>query len=391
MLVDKLKRPANLVIALSLIAASVLPVIASQTVSAYGLLASRSIEMSSSKQADTNVIYKLGFTTATTNALAGLVVNFCDNSPIVGDSCNPPTGFDTVSASLALANQSGITGWSVDTTNSTANKLILTRASSSISNGVAASVDLGTAVNGITNPNTTNTTFYARILTYDTAAHAQAYNPTASGGGTGVIDAGGVALSTSNQITVTSKVQERLSFCIYTGINCAAGGNAVTLGDTNGVLDPSGEYVDKTTKYDVATNAGGNAVIRMKGDTLKAGSFDITAIGAAAASTNPGNEQFGFCTYASSGAGTLTPTAPYNNANCNTTTQTAGTGSTGGSGTAQFAFDTTNINTTYGQSIATKNPGTSSTGIIAFIGNISNTTEAAIYTTTLTFVATGTY
>jgi len=363
----------------------------SNTASAYTLPTSRSIKLSSSAQAATNTIYTLAFTTnsgGVSASTAGLVVDICQNDPIIVDTCTAPTGFDWVKATLALANQSGITGWSVDTTNSTASKLILTRTASSIATATAFSIDLGTGANGVTNPNNTNTTFYARVITYDTAAHAQAY--TSTNLGTGSIDAGGIALSTTAQITITAKVQETLTFCVYTGANCGAGGTSVLLGDTNDVLSPSGPFVDKNTKYDVATNASSGVAIRIKGDTLKSGSFDVAAIGASAASSSAGTEQFGFCTYQSTGSG-LTPASPYNNANCSTTTQTAGTGSTGGNGTAQFAFDSANTNTTYGQVYANKTAGASSTGVIAFIGNIATTTEAGSYTTTLTFIATGTY
>ncbi len=361
------------------------------TASAYTLQSSRSIKLSSSAQAATNTIYTLAFTTnsgGVSASTAGMVVDICQNDPIIADTCTAPTGFDWVKATLALANQSGITGWSVDTTNSTASKLILTRTTSSVATATAFSIDLGTAANGVTNPNNTNTTFYARVITYDTGAHAQAYTSTNLGSGS--IDAGGIALSTTAQITITARVQETLTFCVYTGANCGAGGTSVLLGDTNDVLSPSGPFVDKNTKYDVATNASSGVAIRIKGDTLKSGSFDVAAIGSTAASSSTGAEQFGFCTYQSTGSG-LTPASPYNNANCSTTTQTAGTASTGGNGTAQFAFDSANTNTTYGQVYANKVAGASSTGIIAFIGNIATTTEAGSYTTTLTFIATGTY
>jgi hypothetical protein len=399
MLVEKLKRPSSLALVAALLLATMLPAFISVKAHAYGLLGSRFIQLSSSKQADTDVQYKVSFNVATTGVIGGVVVDFCGDSPIIGDTCTAPTGFNINKATLNMSAESAaFTGatpaFAVDTTNSSASKLVYTSSggTSSQSSGTTLTLTLGdgTAGHGVTNPNTTNTTFYARILTFDTEAHAQAYTSTAANGGTGAIDAGGVAMSTANQITVTSKVQERLAFCVYTGANCAAGGSSVALGNDKGVLDPAGPFVDKTTKYDVSTNAANGVAIRIKGDTLKSGSFDIAAIGGTAASSSSGSEQFGFCNYQSTGSG-LTPAAPYNNGNCSTTTQTAGTARTGGNGTAQFAFDTTNTNTTYGQVFANKTAGTTSTGVIAFIGNISNTTEAAIYTTTLTFVATGTY
>jgi hypothetical protein len=368
-------------------------------------VSSRTIKISSSKQADTDVTYSVAFTTATTSNVGGVIINICQDSPIIGDTCTAPSGFKFHAKSgdntLALANQAGITDFQVDTTGATDNILVLSRTggAANVNASVAVTVDLGSTggSDGVDNPNNTNTTFYARILTYDTQAHAEAYSPTAAGGGTGVVDAGGIALSTANQITITSKVQERLTFCVYTGANCGAGGSAVALGNDKGVLDPNGAFVDKNTKYDVSTNAASGVAIRVKGDTLKSGSFSINAIGGTATASSPGSEQFGFCTYQSTGSG-LVPDNLYDGDSagttstaCTGTTQSAGTASTGGDNSAAFAFDTTNTNTTYGQTFATKPAGNTSQGTIAFVGNISNTTEAAIYTTTLTFVATGTY
>ncbi len=401
---EKLRQHVSLAVIAVLLVASITPALIAKKASAYGLVTERFIKMSSSADgtiaAGQDVTYQVGFKPATSTTVGGMVVTFCSNSPIIGDTCTAPTGFNTNFATLALANQVTVAGFAIDTTNSTANTVVLTNGTpQALTAGVAVSFDLGSTggSDGLTNPTNVNTTFYARILTYDTDVHAQRYvanisgsGPFAPAPGPGNIDAGGIALSTAEQITITSKVQERLTFCVYTGVNCAAGGAAVTLGDTNGVLDPAGPYVDKNTQYDVATNASVGVAIRIKGDTLKSGSFDITAIGNTAAASNPGNEQFGFCSYQTTGSG-LTPAAPYDNANCNTTTQTAGTGTPGGAGTGQFAFNTTNTTSTYGDVFANKIAGSTSSGVIAFIGNISNTTEAGIYATTLTFIATGTY
>lgn len=403
--VQKLRKPKALAAAILLVIASVAPLFTQDTANAYGLLSQRKITMSTSANGATDVNYEVSFNTATNlTDIQGIVIDFCSNSPIIGETCTAPTGFSTNEANLALSS-TGVTGFSLHA-NTTANTVILTRSSGS---GIAANtnvvITLGSTGgnDGITNPTTTNDTFYARILVYNTQAGATGYAPASPGAEPPLVDAGGIALSTAAQITVTSKVQEKLTFCIYTSAanyaDCTGvSGTAVTLGDENGVLDTTGPYVDKTTKYNIATNASVNAAIRIKGETLETGSFNIAEIGAAAAASNAGNEQFGFCTYTDAGstdAATLIPDAPYNNANCNTTTQTAGlTGGTGGNGTAQFAFDsnnTTGTTSTYGDLFATKTAGDFSTGIIAMIGNIANTTEAGIYTTTLTFIATGTY
>lgn len=388
-------------------------------------MSERNIRLSSSANGTLtdgqDVTYRVGFKVADdTQNIGGIVVEFCANTPIIGDSCTAPTGFDVDAANLAIANVTFITGFTVDVAESTVNKVVLNHATS-INPGTAELIEfeLGTAAanDGIDNPENANTTFYARILTYTSATGADDYTSTDIDGPTNTtppVDAGGVALSTAAQITITAKVPEKLTFCVYTtgtGNDCTTkSGTAITLGDTNGVLSDTGAYVDKNAKYTVATNALFDVVIRVKGGTLKTTpacpettgqSCSIDATGDPGAVSAPGTEQFGFCTYVSNDTtptATLTPTAPYNDStDCATTTQTAGTGTPGGAGTptpATFAFfndSTAGTTSTYGDQFANKDAGTFSTGILVFLGNITTTTEPGIYTTTLTFIATGTY
>lgn len=399
---NALRRPYYLLVVFMLALSSVMPLVLSQKASAYGLLASRNIAISNSAIGSVtdgqNVTYQASFNIATTGNVGGVVIDFCSTTPIIGDTCNVPTGFTLASASLNA--QTGLSGFTESAApNNDTNTFIVINATPQ---SMTATNAVTITITGVTNP-TTLGSFYARIITYNTQANAEAYSPTASGGGTGTVDAGGVALSTAEQITVTSKVQERLTFCVYADTADAEYGNNdctskqgtnVILGDTNGVLDPNGPYVSTATRYSITTNAGGGATIKIKGATLTSGGNTITAIGATATSSTTAAEQFGFCTYQQAGSG-LTPAAPYNDATCDAqTSHTAGTGTPGGAGTATFAYDTNGTDgttSTYGDTIATKTAGNFSTGELAFIGNISNTTEAGIYTTTLTFIATGTY
>lgn len=425
----QIQKWSRIAVAALLLIASFAPIFSRSHVGAYALPTDRFIRMSSSAYGShpdgdgDNVTYQVGFTTNQGGAasnIGGIVVEFCDDSPIIGDSCgniNASENFDlNEGAGLAIANQVGITGWTIDAA-TVANRLILTRTPGSI----AQNLDVTFDINGITNPDNVNTTFYARIITFTTNAGAQNYvSNNIEAGGTAV-DAGGVALSTAAQITITARVPERITFCVFTNDDSTApntcgtgvgatgdlGGTAVTLGDTNGVLDFTGPFVDKNAKYSIATNASANVAIHVKGPTLKltpacadgAGqNCSIDPNGSPGSASVPGTEQFGFCTYESAGtpsagSGGLTADVPYNSGSCNTTTQTAGTGGTGGAGATVFAFDDggTGTNSTYGDLFATKTPGVFSTGVLAFIGNISLITEPGVYSTTLTFIATGTY
>jgi len=387
----RLNRLAYGISAVLLLGVALVPAFSSKAF-AYGQVGARYVKMNSSAQAATSVTYEIGFTVATAGAVQGVGVDFCSNSPILGDTCTAPSGF-TVGAGTTTGSVTGMTGTWSGAAGQSGRTLLLTLGTpgGTASAGAAATFTLTTA----TNPNTTNTSFYARIYTFATAAAVGTWNTANSGGAStlGVVDAGGVALSTANQITVTAKVQETLTFCVYTGANCAAGGTAVALGDTNGVLSTAGPFVDKTTKYDVATNAGGaspGVTIRFKAPTLTSGANTINAIGATPATSLAGSNQFGLCSYVASGAN-LTIDAMYAGAGCSGTTQTAGTGSTGGAGSVPFALDTGSTATTFGDDLATATAGASSTGQIAYLGNVSATKAAGVYTSTFNFVATGTY
>jgi len=388
------------------------PLLSNNIASAYGQITTRSIKMSSSANGATDVTYQASFITATTSNIGGLVIDFCANSPIIEASCTAPTGFDANTAGLALANQVGITDFAVNNigTADDANTIVLTRTAASVSSATTVTFDLGSTggSDGITNPTTTNTTFYARIITFNSNAGAQGYTSgdMDAGDPNSDVDAGGVALSTAEQLIVTAKVPERLVFCIYVDTGQAPAndctgktGSAVNLGDDNGALHVEGEFVNKDAFYGVSTNAGGGTVIRVKGDTLTSGSDTIDAITTEAGSTI-GTEQFGLCNYEDQGSG-LTLDTKYDGTdgitgNCSTVADNSGTATTGNAtpdGT-WFTFDTNTTDgtaSTYGDELASKAAGDFSTGNIAFVGNIAPATEAGIYLSTLTFIATGTY
>lgn len=378
----KRQRLTRIVVSFLLVFTSAVPILLNSPLAEAAQVTSRFIQVTNSAASATDVTYTTSFKAGSTHTVRGIVVQFCSNSPLVNTACTAPTGFDINKATLVLANQSGISGFSIDTTNSTANTLIITNAAGSALTGgtTVVAFDAGSSggSDGITNPSTTNQTYYARLVTYTTVAGAQGYVDTAIDTAGTHSDDGGIALSTANQITITAKVQETLTFCVYTGINCAAGGTAVALGDANGVLANTAlVYTDNSSKFDLATNASTGAVVRLKGDTLKTsgGTFSIDPHGATctADSTATNLEQFGV-RVTSSGA-PLAAIAPYN---CSAGNHT---------------FDVANTNTAIGQTIANTGGGALDvqTGTMEFAAKSALTTEAGIYTTTITFIATATY
>jgi len=71
--------------------------------SAATQITSRSITMANSNQGTSGVSYKITFTPAASYTAKSIVVDFCDNDPLPGDSCTLPTGF-SVTGSPAVDN-----------------------------------------------------------------------------------------------------------------------------------------------------------------------------------------------------------------------------------------------------------------------------------------------
>jgi hypothetical protein len=156
----------------------------------------------------------------------------------------------------------------------------------------------------------------------------------------------------------------------------------LALGDSNGVLASTTTYYTGTAKFGVASNASSGVIVRLKGDTLKTGSFSISGQGdtCTADSSSSATEQFGL-RISSAGAG-QTATAPYNCA-ANNHAIDLGTACSSGEG---------NVSCTYGDRLAsTAAPNDESQSTMEFGAKAASSTEAGIYTATFTFIATGTY
>ncbi|HVS58179.1 MAG TPA: hypothetical protein VHD60_00365 [Candidatus Saccharimonadales bacterium] len=370
-------------VATALTAAVVVPNLLTSSVYA-AQVTSRSIEISSSTAGATGVSYQVGFTPATTaTTIQAIIVDFCSNDPIIGDSCTAPTGFSVGTPTVTGVTVTGQTGgtWTASSQN-TGRTLELANGSSTGTPSGAVTFTLTTA----TNPNFAtcgtpdthpNCSFYGRILTFATTANATTWLGTANGSAnTGFIDYGGVALSTSAVINITAKVMETLSFCVY---NATCGDDpSFTIGHAVGsatVIDSSA--VDTSNvKFDIATNAQSGAIIRLKGDTLKSGSNSLLAAGAAAQTIANGDTSHQFGVRVSTAGTNITATSPYN--------------------AAGYAFDTStggeNVTTTYGDDFAhLSGPTNSSTSTITFAATAANTTPAGTYTGAEQLIATGTF
>ncbi len=345
-------------------------------------LAERSIQPSSASisAAATSVQYTVRFTAET--AAGAVVVLFCDNSPVVTEDCDAPTGMSVAGAAAGT----GVTS----VASATANRI----------NATATVSDTGeTSLNftGLTNP-TVAGTIYARILTFVDGTAAGAYvvgtNPPA------IIDSGAVAMYFDESVNVYGTVLETLSFCV-SGAAIAADCTGVVapnvrLGEevTTGVYAlNSGALSTGTLHTQISTNAASGAVVRLKssascGGLMLAGTSTCPIEAALGTTVAAGEAKFGVRTGtavdAAGGAlvGTLrpyaNPTAFYDNTNY------------------KFNYSSTNpttegVTSTWGDPFLDTNnePATNVNMPLTFAASVTSQTPAGLYSTDLSMIAVG--
>ncbi len=297
--------------------------------------------------------YQVAFTAPAQPLLGSIKVEFCSNSPLIGDVCVPPAGFNVLAA--ALAAQSGETGFTVHSS-TTSNILVMSRTP-------APSANIPTSYT-LTNVQSAGAagSQYARYVTY------------AEDDASGVIlDSGGIAYSLNDTFGVTTEVPPRLEFCIGTsilGVSCSgASGSYVALGDFSHTDAAKGQM-----QMVIGTNAGNGYTIRVNGNTLTSGNNAIQALASPTFSA-PGNNQFGINLRANgnptagadpSGPGSGQPEADYNMPN-------------------RYTFRP-------GDVIASKNTVEDYRKYtVTYLVNISRTQPPGIYSGTYTYVALGNF
>lgn len=362
-----------------------------QSPDSFNLLGARSLMLSSAQPSATDVNYQWEFELQNAGTLGSIAIEICGNDPILGNDCEPAVGFDATNHTNPTLN---IDGQPIDLDSTSGNAIAVSATLDDVE-PVAAETPVVLTLENVQNPESLGT-FYARVYTY--TDQSMDYE-------TSALAAGGIAVSTAESITIESKVQENLTFCIFTAdltdpsdyeACTQATPDIVMLGDSNGVLSITDPSITKDPKYNITTNATQGATIRIKGSTLTAGSFQVDPVGdtspgdGVAQASSPGTEQFGFCTYTDPNSVDtgLAAVAPYDDPNC--------AGVTSGQGSnidnnALFAFDEGSMNSIYGAPIAFKPAGEWSTGRLAFLANIANTTEPGVYEAAFELIVTGRY
>ncbi len=208
------------------------------------------------------------------------------------------------------------------------------------------------------------------IISYDntnsinaTTAGSKAITINGTFGDTGTIT---VEILTDDTVSVVATVPQTLSFSISDntiGFGTLSSSAAVfATGDT---LGSAAEI--EANNLQAATNAGSGYTITVKGATLTSGNFTINAIGGINTASAPATEQFGLRIVSSGGVGAAS--APY-----------AASG---------FAYGATASASS--QVASASAPSANTTYSVRYLANIGATTEAADYSTTLTYAATANF
>lgn len=348
-------------------------------------ISDRSVALSSASAKATGVSYTVNFTAV--QAAGAYVVEFCTNTPLIGQDCTAPTGM--VATSAAKGTDGNTTATAVT---GAANKLTVT-------NAITASQAVKDTFTGITNPDNAGTV-YARIVTYDNATDAGLYTSTLTST-TGVEDKGSVALSITDSMVVSGDVLETMQFCVSgdqtNPITADCGGTLVAptlnLGEKNGNVTAlsSGAVSTGNIQTQISTNASGGAVVYLKSSTTGCGGLVLAGVGDC--NIKP----------LTTGAADFAGTAAFG--------VKLGTDVDTGSGSARQAYihdgtygstnyfmnyvsgDATGVTSTYGDPILTTD-GTqvnSQNMQLTFGASIAPNTPAGRYSADLSLIATGTF
>lgn len=318
-----------------------------------GQLTDRTLELSTSA-GNTAATWTFTFDVADTTALNGITFQPCTTA---SGACTTPTSWSNSGATLSSLTYNGSSqgSWALD--NSAGYLRIKDNSSvTAITNPVVATFAT------VTNPDTTNESFFVRIVTYTGDDFTSA------------LDSGVVAASTAQDISLSATVDESITFCTgtsgITNSSCSgATGSSIDLGTVTASTTGSG-----TSQFGVGTNSSSGYSVTVNGATLTSGSDTITA-NATQATSSQGSEQFGLNLRDNAtpnigadvdGAGDGTVEANYNTAD-------------------QYRFVT-------GDAVASDGEADDfRLFTVSYIANISTATEAGAYTATMTYIATATF
>jgi hypothetical protein len=373
------KRVALFALAVIFLAAALTPLIPNKNVSA-AQITNRTLTLENGASDGASkpggiVKHLFSFTIPSNTSIGSIQFLYCTTA---AGTCTMPTGLVTTSATLS--NQTGLTGFTlVNTTNGAP---YITRVAA-VGTG-AVTYELST----VTNPTTTNTSFFTRITTFSST------NAT-----TGATDSGTVTASTATAIVLSGIMPESIIFCTGQTITTAGGVpdcTTATAGaiDFNQLFSPTDTAIAES-QMAASTNAASGYSITVSGATLTSGSNTITALGTAANSIKS-TGQFGMNLRAntSAAASSFPGTTPYASADIaaasnGTTLKGQPVPSSGYdvADTFKFVSGDTVANSANGGA----GPTDAQIYTASYIVNVPGRQPAGTYVTTLTYTCTATF
>lgn len=269
--------------------AGISPVLFQGTANA-ATLTSRSVTIASSQADATGVTYDFVFTTQSASSIQSLVFQFC-STPL--GTCTLPGGAgaankidvsqvtastsDTLSADVAtaFADYAGADAGACtesDGGSGVATMFCATRTAA----GSETAGSKNFTITGISNPTINagnNEPVYVRVATYSDTAFATN------------VDSGTVAAAIVNQLTVTGRVQERLSFCVFALEDSAASSGTVGTAATNFPDNCTAAEATASSNVDIGV-VDNLSIARAPVDNTPPTSLGNDRIGAAMINTN---------------------------------------------------------------------------------------------------------
>lgn len=237
--------------------------------SASTRLENRSLFMTTNEPGKT-ASYTVGFKYMTPAPVNSVDMLFCVN-PIPYEACVTPPGLDVSQATLSA--QTGETGYSILT--KTTNHIVLSRSSVTI-----PSTQSSYTFDNVKNPTDTSAAFSIRLKTLG------------SSDGTGSqIDFGSVRGQVQPGIYIETQVPPQLIFCLSREVDLGCVNSDETYYTDMGQLDAGSTLVAKS-QMAVGTNATAGFAVTAVGTPLAAGTSVIDGLAAPTAS-QPGVNQFG--------------------------------------------------------------------------------------------------
>ena len=371
-------------------------------VAANGQVTSRSIQLNDSS-AGATAKYNIKFSTTGVTTIGGIIVDICDDTPIIGSTtCTYPAGFNWALAPTLNVTGGMGAGWvAAGLAGGGGGNYQVLKLTNVTPQATAPGTPVNFDISGVINPTAAAShSYYARIVTFDTSANLTSqYTTTGTARAASFanqVDYGGVALSTAVPISVTAKIMETMQFCTSAAAPTAVCGGtsvpAVTLGHGSPLMLDSSAIDTQTVYSQISTNATNGYAIRMRSNNACGGlskdggtTCPLPAINSGGASPFlmvAGTAAFGM----HATAGTQVPSGALTNS---VTATYAGAGS-------NYAFDTTtaldNVTATYGNNVITNGSVASSVNnSYTFAATAAAVTPAGIYIANETMIATGTF